>query len=241
MALPEQATRIQGQRRARCNGRGWRQCSRRGVPWWSNVGCALPSYKLVITAERAEDGKLRCTCATWDDAVVMLKGEAPTLVNIERQADDGKLRCTCATCDDAVVMLKGEAPTLVNIERQADDGKLRCTCATWDDALGAKAPADVVQTPRHPDLVRMISRPLGEGARGESRRPVPRDVPAGRCGSGPLRQGGRHASISVPSDDGVGTPDLVRIDFGPSRRGPRDMPGDGSFDLSNHERQVPRA
>jgi hypothetical protein len=29
----------------------------------------------------------------------------------------------------------------------------------------------------------------GEGARGESRRPVPRDVPAGRCRSGPLRQG----------------------------------------------------
>jgi hypothetical protein len=39
----------------------------------------------VITAERAEDGKLRCTCATWDDAVVVLKGEALSLVNIERQ------------------------------------------------------------------------------------------------------------------------------------------------------------
>jgi hypothetical protein len=56
--------------------------------------------KLIVTAERADDGKLRCTCATWDDAVVVLKGEALTLVNIERQvtaerADDGKLRCTC--------------------------------------------------------------------------------------------------------------------------------------------------
>ena len=39
----------------------------------------------MITAERADDGKLRCTCATWDDAVVVLKGEALTLVNIERQ------------------------------------------------------------------------------------------------------------------------------------------------------------
>jgi hypothetical protein len=41
--------------------------------------------KLVITAERAENSKLRCTCATWDDAVVVLKNEALTLVNIERQ------------------------------------------------------------------------------------------------------------------------------------------------------------
>ena len=41
--------------------------------------------KLVITAELADEGKLRCTCATWDDAVVVPKGEALTLVNIERQ------------------------------------------------------------------------------------------------------------------------------------------------------------
>jgi hypothetical protein len=41
--------------------------------------------KLIVTAERADDGKLRCTCTTWDDAVVILKGEALTLVNIERQ------------------------------------------------------------------------------------------------------------------------------------------------------------
>ena len=46
---------------------------------------AAQADKLVITAERADDGKLRCTCATWDDAVVVLKGEALTLVNIERQ------------------------------------------------------------------------------------------------------------------------------------------------------------
>ena len=31
-------------------------------------------------------GKLRCTCATWSDPVIILPGEALTLVNIERQA-----------------------------------------------------------------------------------------------------------------------------------------------------------
>ena len=40
----------------------------------------------MITAERADDGKLRCTCATWSDPVIILAGEALTLVNIERQA-----------------------------------------------------------------------------------------------------------------------------------------------------------
>jgi hypothetical protein len=42
--------------------------------------------KLTVTAERADGGKLRCTCATWDDAVVILAGEALTIVNIDRQA-----------------------------------------------------------------------------------------------------------------------------------------------------------
>jgi hypothetical protein len=125
-----------------------------------------------IVAERAEDGKLRCTCATWDDAVVVLKNEALTLVNIERQVHalrtkappvvkgppaapdlgDGKLRCTCTTWDDAVVMLRGEALTLVNIERQVPrGGPDSCEHRAPGATLGAKAPADVVQTPRrHP-------------------------------------------------------------------------------------------
>jgi hypothetical protein len=109
-------------------------------------------------------------------------------VTVER-AGDGKLRCTCTTWDDAVVMLRGEALTLVNIERQVP--------------LGAKAPADVVQTPRRHPRSREddFEAAPGEGARGESRRPVPRDVPAGRCGSGPLRQGGS-----------------ARFDLGPVRR-----------------------
>jgi hypothetical protein len=66
-----------------------------------------------------------------------------------------------------------------------------------------------------PDLVRMISRPLP--ARGRAGKAVdlcrvtcPRDDAV----QAPSDKGGRHASISVPSDDGVGTPDLVRIDFG---------------------------
>jgi hypothetical protein len=42
--------------------------------------------KLTVTAERADGGKLRCTCASWDDAVVILPGEALTIVNIDRQA-----------------------------------------------------------------------------------------------------------------------------------------------------------
>jgi hypothetical protein len=77
-----------------------------------------------VTVERADDGKLRCTCTTWDDAVVILRGEALTLVEhrapgcMAERADDGKLRCTCATWDDAVVIPRGKALTLVNIERQ---------------------------------------------------------------------------------------------------------------------------
>jgi hypothetical protein len=38
-----------------------------------------------VTVERIDGGKLRCTAATWDDAVVILPGEALALVNIERQ------------------------------------------------------------------------------------------------------------------------------------------------------------
>lgn len=40
--------------------------------------------KLTVTVERIDGGKLRCNCATWDDAVVILPGEALALVNIER-------------------------------------------------------------------------------------------------------------------------------------------------------------
>jgi hypothetical protein len=41
--------------------------------------------KLTITAERIDGGKLRCTGATWSDAVVIYPGEALALANIERQ------------------------------------------------------------------------------------------------------------------------------------------------------------
>jgi hypothetical protein len=41
---------------------------------------------LTVTVERIDGGKLRCTCATWSDPVIILEGEALALVNIERQA-----------------------------------------------------------------------------------------------------------------------------------------------------------
>jgi hypothetical protein len=46
-----------------------------------------------VTVERADDGKLRCTCATWDDAVVMLKGEALRGEALSRQARDHGRAC----------------------------------------------------------------------------------------------------------------------------------------------------
>jgi hypothetical protein len=42
--------------------------------------------KLTISVEGIDGGKLRCTSATWSDAVVILQGEALAIVNIERQA-----------------------------------------------------------------------------------------------------------------------------------------------------------
>ena len=65
------------------------------------------------TERQADDGKLRCTCATWDDAVVMLKGEALALVNIERQAERRQAPLGHA---------RPGTSFSVNIERQADDG-----------------------------------------------------------------------------------------------------------------------
>ena len=39
-----------------------------------------------MTVERVDGGKLRCTSATWSDAVVILPGEVLVFQNIERQA-----------------------------------------------------------------------------------------------------------------------------------------------------------
>ena len=68
--------------------------------------------KLVITAERAEDGKLRCTCATWDDAVVVLKGEA---------LDSGEHRATGTTASSAAHARPGTDPPVVTPERRGPD------------------------------------------------------------------------------------------------------------------------
>jgi hypothetical protein len=42
--------------------------------------------KLTVTVERVDGGKLRCTGATWSDAVVIFPGEVLAFQNIERQA-----------------------------------------------------------------------------------------------------------------------------------------------------------
>jgi hypothetical protein len=41
---------------------------------------------LTVTVERIDGGKLRCTGATWTDAVVIFPGEVLAFQNIERQA-----------------------------------------------------------------------------------------------------------------------------------------------------------
>jgi hypothetical protein len=42
--------------------------------------------KLSVAVERIGGGKLRCTGATWTDAVVIFPGEVLAFQNIERQA-----------------------------------------------------------------------------------------------------------------------------------------------------------
>jgi hypothetical protein len=41
---------------------------------------------LTLTVERIDGGELRCTGATWSDAVVMFPAEVLAFQNIERQA-----------------------------------------------------------------------------------------------------------------------------------------------------------
>jgi hypothetical protein len=67
-----------------------------------------------VTAERADGGKLRCNCATWDDAVVILPGEALTLVNIDRQA-----RTLRAKASGRVVKAPPAAPREDDFEGEA--------------------------------------------------------------------------------------------------------------------------
>ena len=53
-------------------------------------GVVLPdqvlTLSLAVTVERIDGGKLRCTGATWSDAVVIFPGEVLAFQNIERQA-----------------------------------------------------------------------------------------------------------------------------------------------------------
>jgi hypothetical protein len=46
----------------------------------------LVIFALTVTVERIDGGKLRCTGATWSDAVVIFSGEVLAFQNIERQA-----------------------------------------------------------------------------------------------------------------------------------------------------------
>src|SRR5690242_4182987 len=48
--------------------------------------CRSLLYFGAVTVERIDGGKLRCTGATWRDAIVILPGEVLAFQNIERQA-----------------------------------------------------------------------------------------------------------------------------------------------------------
>jgi hypothetical protein len=94
-----------------------------------------------ITAERIDEGKLRCTGATWSDAVVILQGEALALINIERQAHalrapaPGTVVETppcCGTRSGRGRFRGGKnEPPLSSASTAASCG------ATWDDAVRA--------------------------------------------------------------------------------------------------------
>jgi hypothetical protein len=61
---------------------------------------------LTVTVERIDGGKLRCTGATWSDAVVIYPGEALAFVNIERDA----VRCAIEMQNGMVELNAGQSP-----------------------------------------------------------------------------------------------------------------------------------
>jgi hypothetical protein len=52
---------------------------------WKRSDGGKPPSPLTVVAERIEGGKLRVTCPSWDDVVVIHPAECLALVNIERQ------------------------------------------------------------------------------------------------------------------------------------------------------------
>ena len=188
-----------------------RRRARRGdtPPWWSHVGCALPSYyrstvkpdvaqsregKSSFAAERIDGGKLRCT--SWDDAVVIMPGEA-LVVNLDgrptrcgprcralwypRQAPDPGADDSRPLPRDAV----GKPSTCAAPAARCGSGPVRQSPPSRGRMRsGAPCAGHSGTRPRQaPDPGADDSRPLPRDA-GESRRPVPRP----RRGLGPLRQ-----------------------------------------------------
>jgi hypothetical protein len=94
-----------------------------------------------VTVERVDGGKLRCTGATWTDAVVIFPGEVLAFQNIERQAH----------------VLRAPAPGAVVKDQPAEPD-------LGEDDF--EAPSR--RGGRHPPIsVRMISRPLRWGRAGK--------------------------------------------------------------------------
>ena len=104
--------------------------------------------KLTVTVERIDGGKLRCTGATWTDAVIIFPGEVLAFQNIERQAH----------------ALRAPAPGAVVKDQPAEPD-------LGEDDF--ETPPDGVGTPRSREDD--FEAPPGEG--GARERCRPRDVP----------------------------------------------------------------
>ena len=67
-----------------------------------------------LTVERIDGGKLRCTGATWSDAVVIFPGEVLAFQNIERQAQALRApalgRANCPSLPSASTEASSAAP-----------------------------------------------------------------------------------------------------------------------------------
>jgi hypothetical protein len=107
--------------------------------------------KLTVTVERIDGGKLRCTGATWTDAVIIFPGEVLAFQNIERQAH--ALR---APAPGGVVQTPRRHPRFGedDFEAAPDEGAIPLSfyCPAERDAV-------VVLLPASPDLGEVISRP----------------------------------------------------------------------------------
>ena len=83
--------------------------------------------KLTVTVERVDGGKLRCTGATWTDAVVIFPGEVLAFQNIERRlpvnelAPDGRTVLLTHLCEGqaaTVLQLPAQPATAAEVDAQ---------------------------------------------------------------------------------------------------------------------------